>query len=102
MKTITLQIGNSDNKLTQQEWSKFVNDIDYYLINTMSHYIKVHFSGGSNNSSPFQNFCWVFEKNCIEIEDYVLDTIKKQVSKFAKEIYNQDSIAWTEGVTEFV
>ena len=102
MKTITLQIGNTDNKLTQQEWSRFVNSVDNYLNVSMQHYIKIHFSGGSNNSSPYQNFCWVFEKTNDEIEDYVLDTIKKQISNYAKEEYKQDSIAWTEGVTEFV
>ena len=101
MKTITLQIGNTDNKLTQQEWSCFVISVDNYLNVSMRPYIKIHFSGGSNNSSPYQNFCWVFEIN-YEIEDYVLDTIKKQISNYAKEEYKQDSIAWTEGVTEFV
>ena len=102
MKTITLQIGNSDNKLTQQEWSRFVRDVNQYLNGTMCKYITIHFSGGSHSYAPWQNYCWVFQKINTDIEDYVLDTIKNQIAKFAKEEYKQDSIAWTEGVTEFV
>lgn len=102
MKTITLQIGNSDDKLSQRDWSYFVNEIDHYLNVTMTRYVTIHFSGSSHSYAPWQNHCWVFEKINDKFEDYVLGTIKKQVSKCAKEIYKQDSIAWTEGTTELV
>lgn len=102
MKTITLQIGNSDDKLSQRDWSYFVNEIDHYLNVTMSRYITIHFSGSSHSYAPWQNFCWVFQKLNDEIEQYVLDNIKSQIVIFAKEKYRQDSIAWTEGTTELV
>lgn len=93
MKTITLQIGNSDDKLSQRDWSYFVNEIDHYLNVTMSRYITIHFSGSSHSYAPWQNFCWVFQKLNDEIEQYVLDNIKSQIVIFAKEKYRQHSIA---------
>ena len=100
MKTITLQIGNSDDKLSQRDWSYFVNEIDHYLNVTMTRYTTIHFSGSSHSYAPWQNHCWVFE--VVEDDQLVIDGIKNQISRLSKEKYYQDSIAWTEGVTEFV
>jgi hypothetical protein len=89
MKTTVIQIGNSDNKLTQEQWSEFIEEINYILYNE-----KLHFVGGSNNSSPYQNYCWV-------VEGELSDTYKKELTDCRID-YLQDSIAVTTGTTEFI
>jgi len=54
VKTVVIQIGNSDDKLTQLEWAKFVNDIKHLVNN---HAKEVHFFGGSSNWENWQNTC---------------------------------------------
>jgi hypothetical protein len=93
MKTITLQIGNSDDKLTQREWSKFSKLVDKQV---QSKAAAVHFSGCSMPDAPWQNACWVFEMD----KDFVAD-LKAELSQIRAN-YQQDSVAWTEGQTAFV
>jgi hypothetical protein len=53
----TISIGNSDNKLTQQEWSEFVEEIDFALrING-----RVHFFGGPPTWMPWQSATWIVD-----------------------------------------
>lgn len=92
MKTITLQVSNTDNKLTQQEWSDFVSLINNILGNSIS--ITLHFFGGSSTWVSCQNCCWVFDT---EDGDY----IKEKVTEI-RGCYKQDSAAWTEGDTQFI
>lgn len=93
-KTITLQIGNSDDKLTQRKWSLFCEDITELI----SGYTKtIHFSAPSIGCMPWQNYCIVFNMDT----RYYVETLKALISRMAKE-YEQDSIAWTEGTTEFI
>ncbi len=96
MNTAVIQIGNSDNKLTQQEWADFVNDIDE-LVDWLP--VKTHFSGGSNCKAAWQNYCWVIEFKTVHVMTY--DDFKSSLSQIASE-YRQDSIALTIGNTEFV
>lgn len=88
-KTITISIGNSDDKLTQVEWSEFVSDVDYELSN-------IHFFGGSPTHALYQTVTWV-----IEIEEEYIERLKRSLTTIRKR-YNQDSIAWTEGNTLFI
>ena len=90
MKTVTVQIGNTDNKLTQQKWSEFVKRTHYVLNRAGS----IHFSGGSPNDAPWQNYCWV-------LASYSWDDTNEKLSELARE-YQQDSIAVTYGDTEFI
>lgn len=93
MKTITVQIGNTDDKLTQIEWSKFIHKTNKLI----GHRAKdVHFNGFSLPMEIWQNACWVFEIGNTQ-STRLRDEIKQLCSEF-----NQDSIAWTEGVTEFI
>lgn len=93
MKTITVQIGNSDDKLAQAQWSAFFNAIE----NTIHKYAtEVHFTGGSVSYSTWQNACFVFI-----CADYMTDELKKALSAEGKR-FNQDSIAYVEGQTEFI
>jgi len=93
---ITLIIGNTDNKLTQAEWSNFVKDVENELI-LASNPINIFFSGGPATCERFQNFAWTFEiKN-------KLDRVRLQyeLKKLARE-YKQDAISWIEGKTIFL
>ena len=88
--TVIIQIGNSDNKLLQAEWSKFVNE----LRSLVKKYGLIHFSGGSCSSDPWQNYC-------IVVEMCSGDDLKSRLSELAAKYY-QDSIAITIGQTEFI
>jgi hypothetical protein len=91
MKTIVIQIGNSDDKLTQKEWSYFVTRVSNTL-DTLG--AEVHFSGGSAAIAPWQNYCWVVGMSSA-------DDLRRRLANMAK-TYNQDSIALTIGDTEFI
>jgi len=82
MKTIFIQIGNSDNKLTQDRWSSLCGDIDevLYLGN-------VHGKFYSAPNSIYQNACY-----CLEVTD---DAYMKMILLLQKicRAYDQDSIA---------
>jgi hypothetical protein len=93
MKTVTVQIGNTDDKLTQRDWSDFAHAV-HGSITELSH--QLHFSGGASPIASWQNWAWVFE-----IDDEVIPLLKSRLGRYAA-MYNQDSIAWTEGVTQFV
>ena len=93
MKTITIQIGNSDNKLTQEKWSMFVEQVGM-LINRDAN--TVHFFGGSSTWAKWQNVCWVFE--CKEEKIALL----KENLAYCRGLFAQDSVAYCEGETEFV
>lgn len=92
-KTVTLSIGNTDNKLTQQMWANFVEQVGS-LIRAWGGVI--HFFGGPANYEPYQNVAWIFE-----IEERNIGTVKERVRVIAS-IHRQDSVAWLEGITQFI
>jgi len=94
MSTITVQIGNSDNKLTQRLWHLYVLRVNI-LIEQYAN--MVHFSGGSSNWEPWQNYCWVIYIKLGSSREEL-----KSELEHARKKYNQDSIAWVEGTTEFI
>jgi hypothetical protein len=91
--TITLQIGNTDNKLTQQEYHQFCCDIGELLVDYID---EVHFSAPSTGWEKWQNACWVGE-----IKEFMLSGLKEKLSILRKK-YNQDSVSITVGQTEFI
>lgn len=91
--TITIQIGNTDNKLTQQKWSQFIKSINEQLLH---HAINVHFAGGSNYDQQWQNACWV-----IEISPEIEPGLKLSLS-LLKLHFDQHSIAYTIGATQLL
>lgn len=93
MKTVTIQIGNSDDKLTQKEWSEFVKCIGFCVVTLGKH---THFFGGSATFQEWQNVCWVFE-----IEEKKLEALKAKITETRKE-YKQDSVAFGIVDTEFI
>ncbi len=91
MNTVTIQIGNTDDKLTQKEWSDFVLAVDTEIQSLAK---EVHFFGGSVNYSPWQNVCWVIT---IEKLHFLKDALQA-----IRMMYKQDSVAMTVGTTEFI
>jgi len=91
MKTVCVQTGNSDNKLTQTQWANFVQDLKFSVKD-----FGIHFSGGSNCEEPWQNYCIVFE-----IDEKALSLLKVEWETLRKQ-YNQDSLAVLIGETVFL
>jgi hypothetical protein len=91
--TTIIQIGNSDDKLTQAQWALFYRRVDI-AVRTRAR--QVYFSGASHPSVEWQNAAWIFEigeEASSELYDYM---------KTLCEWFNQESIAWTEGSTILV
>lgn len=93
MRTIIIQIGNTDDKLSQREWSEYCRIIQGAI---NGHALQIHFSGGSEFWQVRQNACWVFS-----IEPDKADVLRDLVAVVRAE-FRQDSVAWTEGETAFV
>ena len=91
--TVVIQIGNTDDKLTQVEWGNFVSSIKL-AINLYA--ISVHFFGGSPTWERWQNVTWVIECNKSKISN-----LKKALYEI-RESYRQDSVAWMQGKTVFI
>lgn len=92
-KTVVVQLGNSDNKLTQAEWSEFVSYVRDAIGESS---INIHFDGGSRYDAPWQNACFVSE-----VCDEHLAQLKSDLECYRK-MYRQDSVAVTIGDTLFV
>lgn len=93
MATVTIQIGNSDNKLTQQEWADFVSTMKG---DVLASGVTVHFFGGSPTWERWQNAAWV-----VDGSDVGLARLKLWVQERCGQ-FRQESVAWTQGVTEMV
>ena len=91
--TVYVSIGNSDDKLTQEEWARFVADVDQLLGIGVT---AMHGRWLSRGDDPWQNACWCFEPFPKRVE-----SLKRSLSRLAGE-FNQDSIAWAEAETEFL
>lgn len=93
MKTISIQIGNSDDKLSQIEWAMFVEQAERII---SKHSTIIHFFGGSSNWLRWQNAAWVFE--CKEGN---VPLLKEDFVALRKR-YKQDAIGYLEGETVFL
>jgi len=89
-KTLTVGIGNSDNKLTQQEWSEFCKEVGH-LVSEMA--TAVYFAGASLPFETWQNAAWVCEFHDVR-QIVFMDALRELAGK-----YRQDSIALTIGDT---
>ncbi len=91
--SVVVQIGNSDNKLTQNMWAHFV----VYMRSAIEETVyRVHFQGGSDWDAPWQNACWVCEVLPEQIEP-----LREAVTKCRKQ-FDQESAAIMFGETEFI
>lgn len=92
MITVYVSIGNSDDKLSQADWSEFWGRVHHRVGSAP----KVHGMWTSQSTWRWQNACW-----CIEVRDDYVDTLKAELRKLAKE-FRQDSIAWAPAQVEFL
>lgn len=96
MKTLSILIGNSDNKLTQAEWAEFFHATDRII---QQYEWRRHFSACSSGCSPWQNACWVV---VIEGGEEKVEKLKENLS-VVRALYKQESVAIVIGSeTEYV
>lgn len=91
--TACIQIGNTDDKLTQKSWSWFVADMKEAIERIAS---EVHFFGGSETYAPWQNACWVVEFDVAE-EDRLVEEIA-----VIRDRWNQTSVAMLCGKVQLI
>lgn len=90
--TVYVSIGNSDDKLTQAEWSNFLHSFRECMAKFA---VEVYGDWASEPSSSYQNAC-------MAIATETPRTLKAALTMLRKE-YRQDSLAWAEAPrTEFI
>ena len=93
MSTVTIQIGNGDDKLTQIQWHEFVVALKRLVDR---HAKKLHFFGGPENWHAQQNVAMIFD-----VDASAIAALKNEVAELRKR-FQQESAAWTVGETEFI
>jgi hypothetical protein len=86
-----VSIGNTDNRLTQKEWSRFVEDVE----KATSEAGKLHYFGGASTWAPWQNVAWIVEL------DGNADNLECELERIRKE-YNQQSAFLVVGDGRFI
>lgn len=94
MTTIYLAIGNSDDKLTQLEWSYFIKDVEDRVVPMATEVYGRWFSAPDD---PWQNACWALQFKSVQRETEA----EKIVTEIRKR-YRQDSAAWSIAETRFI
>lgn len=84
---LVLSIGNTDNKLSQQDWNRFVAAMDG-VVNKAAK--AVHFFGGPSTWMKWQNVAWIAE---IQDEDthIAMSRLMGEVRELREE-FGQDSV----------
>ena len=85
--TVYASIGNSDDKLTQAEWSGFVRT---FRISVKAEANRILGNWHSPPDDAYQNACMGFEIGDAEA-DRLMNTLRELAGQ-----YRQDSIAWAE------
>lgn len=91
--TVTIQIGNSDDKLTQREWSNYVADMSMAIERYKT---RGHFFGTCGGHLEWQNACWVFE-----IEEANVQELREEVGNIRRVFRPDRSVNWIEGEMGF-
>lgn len=84
MRTMTIQIGNTDNKLSQGEFAHYVSAVARVIKETAT---EIHFFGGSETWALWQNVAWV-----INIPEEAVEKLKNALT-LIRENYEQESVA---------
>lgn len=82
MSHVVISIGNSDNKLTQIEWSDFVGEIRTAIEQVNA---TVHFFGGASTWEQWQNVAWVIDVKPKDVDKFL------HVVQRTRKKYRQDS-----------
>jgi hypothetical protein len=93
MTTVHVSIGNSDDKLSQREWSEFTR---YVAITMRLRCEEIHGEWYSLPNSRWQNACVVGE-----VHDDRLEALRSELSTL-RATYGQDAVAWLAGSTAFI
>lgn len=93
MKIVYISIGNSDDKLSQAEWSTFAQRVS---ITVRARASAVHGEWHSLPNSEWQNMCI-----CAEFSDPDVPCIRDELAALRK-AWKQDSVAWAVAETEFI
>jgi len=83
---VYIPIGNSDDKLTQAQWSAFVAEIRQWI---RHHADRVHGEWFSAPDAEWQNACW-----CAELNDVDEASKLRRMVGYLRELNDQDSAAW--------
>lgn len=93
MSTVTVVIENSNDDLSQGDWSVFIDDVEVVVFRyTTTRY----FFGTLPSTSPFRQACWVFE--CL---DSTIEALHKELVEAATP-YRQDTIHVVTGVSAWL
>jgi hypothetical protein len=82
---IYVSIANSDDKLTQSEWSAYWADVDLVVQRRAA---RIHGVWVSPSFSPYQNACWCIDCGSIIVVEGLREDLRWLAHK-----YKQDSIA---------
>jgi hypothetical protein len=95
---VYISIGNSDDKLTQSEWSKYVSDLLSIVefAGDRTEGGEIHGIWHSAPFSPFQNMVV-----CLQPAPDYVSNLRRLLAELARK-YRQDSIAWAEATTTFI
>lgn len=94
---VYISVGNSDDKLTQHEWSIMVKRTDDAVRDAAS---AVHGFWLSSGDSRWQNACWCIELNP---EHEALNARLRRTLAWIAHTHHQDTISWAEvGKQEFI
>ena len=97
MITVYVSIGNSDDKLSQHEWSVMLKRTDDAIRDAAQ---AVHGYWLSDTASRWQNACWCFE---LDPELETLNARLRSTLGWIAHVHQQDSISWAEvGQQEFI
>jgi hypothetical protein len=104
--TVFVSIGNTDNRLTQQQWSSFYTRVDWeirHLGEDSGEYVIIRGRWVSPSTDPYQNACWAFTpySDIWDGEDGVREYTRQTLQEIAGD-YGQDSVAWAEATVEFL
>lgn len=94
MPSAYLAIGNSDDKLTQREWSEFIKEVDDRVSSMAT---EVHGRWFSAPDDPWQNACWSLH---FKSDERLLDAARTIVE--IRRTYKQESAAWTVAEPVFI
>jgi hypothetical protein len=89
--TAYITIGNSDDKLSQADWSAFCADVYSTIDRTVRFGGDLQFAGYSAPAAPWQNAQW-----CVQVpDDATRSTLRTQLRELCRR-YRQESIAWAQ------
>lgn len=93
MATVTVCIGNSDDELSQREWSEFVRHVADAIDGICG---EIHFSGHGDGGSPRQDAAWV-----IDVIDEDVAPLGLRLTGLRK-AFRQQSVAFVVGETKLI